>query len=270
MCKNDINKKILLDITKKLPENEISGISFAEGPLNDVIFFIDEIYGGREEKTDASRLSDGTLSCLAIIAAVLSEEEEGMVVIEEIDNGLHPGRAKMLIQQISGIARRKVDVLFTTHNPVLLNTLSKDDLYGVNIVYRENNNGNGKIITLVNIKDMPMLLAGGNHIAHNGDGNQRRQAAERFCKVIRKTLEWEAPWAYYGKQLQEEDLKRICVSFPDAAMRGEGFGDLSIINAYNKYKNETPAISEIRIWSIDSHLQDKYNEKFELPYIRNN
>lgn len=53
-------------------------------------------------------------------------------------------------------------------------------------------------------------------------------------------------------------------------MRGEGFGDLSIINAYNKYKNETPAISEIRIWSIDSHLQDKYNEKFELPYIRNN
>lgn len=162
LCKNDINKKILLDITKKLPENEISGISFAEGPLNDVIFFIDEIYGGREEKTDASRLSDGTLSCLAIIAAVLSEEEEGMVVIEEIDNGLHPGRAKMLIQQISGIARRrKVDVLFTTHNPVLLNTLSKDDLYGVNIVYRENNNGNGKIITLVNIKDMPMLLAGG-------------------------------------------------------------------------------------------------------------
>ncbi len=162
LCKDDINKEILLDIARKLPENEISGISFAEGPLNDVIFFIDEIYGGRKEKTDASRLSDGTLSCLAIVAAVLSEEEEGMVVIEEIDNGLHPGRAKMLIQQISSIARkRKVDVLFTTHNPVLLNTLSKDDLYGVNIVYRENNNGNGKIITLVNIKDMPMLLAGG-------------------------------------------------------------------------------------------------------------
>ncbi len=114
------------------------------------------------------------------------------------------------------------------------------------------------------------IIETGNHIAHNGDGNQRRQAAERFCKVIRKTLEWEAPWAYYGKQLQEEDLQTICGLFPDAAMRGEGFGDLSIINAYNKYKNETPAISEIRIWSIDSHMQDRYNEKFELPYIRNN
>lgn len=160
LCKNDINKKILVDITRKLPENEISGISFAEGPLNDVIFFINEIYGGVEEKIDASRLSDGTLSCLAIIAAVLSEEEGGMVIIEEIDNGLHPGRAKILIQQISDIARkRKIDILFTTHNPVLLNTLNKDDLYGVNIVYRENNNGSGKITTLVNIKDMPMLLA---------------------------------------------------------------------------------------------------------------
>lgn len=113
------------------------------------------------------------------------------------------------------------------------------------------------------------IIETGNHIAHNGSGNQRRQAAEKFCKVIKKTLELEAPWAYYGKQLQEEDLEKICVSFPDAAMKGEGFGDLSIINAYNKYKNETPAINEIRIWSLDSHL-NIYNEKFELPCLRNN
>lgn len=74
------------------------------------------------------------------------------------------------------------------------------------------------------------------------------------------------PGFYYNR----DDLEKICISFPDAAMRGEGFGDLSIINAYNRYKNETPAISEIRIWSLDSHLKDIYIEKFELPCLRNN
>lgn len=52
-------------------------------------------------------------------------------------------------------------------------------------------------------------------------------------------------------------------------MRGEGFGDLSIINAYNKYKNETPAINRIRIWSVDGHLKDIYEETIEPIKLRN-
>ena len=39
-----------------------------------------------------------------------------------------------------------------------------------------------------------------------------------------------------------EDLLEICKDFPDFAMREEGFGDLSIIRVYKKYKSETPAI----------------------------
>ena len=162
LCENPANKKVLLDIMGNLPENEISDISFAEGPLNDVILFLNEVYGGREEKIDASRLSDGTLRCLAIVAALLNEEEGGMIAIEEVDNGIHPGRAKMLIQQISNIARkRKIDVLLTTHNAIMLNALTKTDLYGVNVAYRDKDDGSGKIVTLVKIDDMPSLLANG-------------------------------------------------------------------------------------------------------------
>lgn len=61
----------------------------------------------------------------------------------------------------------------------------------------------------------------------------------------------------------------ICAEFPDAAMRGEGFGDLSIIHSYNRYKEETPAIGEIRIWSLDKHLRNTYHEKIEMTFMRN-
>ena len=113
------------------------------------------------------------------------------------------------------------------------------------------------------------IIETGNHIVHNGDGRQRRKSAEKFCEVIQKTLAGEAPWAYYGKQLTEDDLILICKEFPDAAMREQGFGDLSIIRAYERYKDETPAVGEIRIWSLDEHLKDMYHEKLGMAYIRN-
>lgn len=113
------------------------------------------------------------------------------------------------------------------------------------------------------------IIETGNHIAHCGDGNQRRKTAEKFCKCIEKTVTNEAPWQYYGNQLTAEDLSEICRDFPDFAMREEGFGDLSIIRAYNKYKSETPAIHKIRIWSVDSHLKDIYKETIETVNLRN-
>lgn len=162
LCKDTNNKQLLLDIMSKLPENEIRDISFEEGPLNDVILFLNEVYGTKEERIDSSRLSDGTLRCLAIVAALLNEKEGGMIAIEEVDNGIHPGRAKMLIQQISDIAsERNIDVLVTTHNAVLLNALSKKDLYGVNVAYRNAEDGSGEIMQFTQIDDMPALLANG-------------------------------------------------------------------------------------------------------------
>ncbi|MFR4439115.1 MAG: AAA family ATPase [Hungatella sp.] len=116
---------------RQLPENEITDISFAEGSLNDVILFLKESYGNHADKIDATRLSDGTLRCLAILAALWSEDEHGILVIEEVDNGIHPGRAKKLMETISSVAKkRNLDVLITTHNATMLNALSREDLQG--------------------------------------------------------------------------------------------------------------------------------------------
>ena len=96
------------------------------------------------------------------MAAVLSEKKGGMIVIEEVDNGIHPGRAKTLIQLVSNIAReREVDVIITTHNAILLNALSKENLSGVEIVYRDDEEGDSRFIPLIEINNMPSLLANG-------------------------------------------------------------------------------------------------------------
>lgn len=162
LCKQKEIKNALLDMMRQLPENEITDISFAEGSLNDVILFLTESYGSHADKIDATRLSDGTLRCLAILAALWSENEGGMLVIEEIDNGIHSGRATQLVETISAVARqRNLDVLITTHNATVLNALSKEDLQGVDVVYRETETGASAFISLIDIDKMPQLLAQG-------------------------------------------------------------------------------------------------------------
>ena len=113
------------------------------------------------------------------------------------------------------------------------------------------------------------IIETGNHIAHCGNGSERRESAKRFVECIENTINNNAPWQYYGNQMTTEDLHEICKEFPDVAMRGEGFGDLSIVKAYKKYKNETPAIHKIRIWSVDGHLKDVYDEIVEPINLRN-
>lgn len=162
LCKDENNKRLLLDIMQQLPENKISDITFSEGPLNDVILFLEEKAGEDYKRMDAVRLSDGTLRCLAVVGAVLSEKKGGVIVIEEVDNGIHPGRAKKLIHLLADLARaRGVDVIITTHNAVLLNALSRDELTGVEIVYRDEEEGDGRFIPLIKIDRMPALLADG-------------------------------------------------------------------------------------------------------------
>lgn len=163
MCKDTKKKKLLLEVIREFPENEVKNIGFIETDLGDVIFTISEKYNNHTEQVDARRLSDGTLRCIAIVTKLLVEEENTLVIIEELDNGVHPGRVKHLMEYITRIAQeRKLDIMITTHNATLLNTLSKENLVGVSIVYREKVNGTSKFVSFVDVEHFSeMLISGG-------------------------------------------------------------------------------------------------------------
>lgn len=98
------------------------------------------------------------------------------------------------------------------------------------------------------------IIETGNFIAHISDGNIRRNRASKFSDYLIKTANDEAPWVLYGNKFTEKDLQYIAEHLTFWATRSVGVGDLSIIRNYENYKQSTPGIGRIMIWSLDAHL----------------
>ena len=100
---------------------------------------------------------------------------------------------------------------------------------------------------------MATIIETGNHVAQNGDGNQRRQTAERFVEVVNGAIKHEAPWTIPNPLFSPEDLAEYLVDFPDNAMRKIGLGDLSIVKEF-EHQCKLHSDRRVFIWSIDEHL----------------
>jgi hypothetical protein len=156
------NRIEILQFIQSLPEQEIVNVSFLQEPRGRVMLQLTETFGGIEKNLDASILSDGTLRVLAIATAILSAQEGSLVIIEEIDNGVHPSRARHLLERIQIIAqRRNLQILLSTHNPAMLDALPDRAIPDVLFCYRDVKNGASRIVRLEQIPDYPELISQG-------------------------------------------------------------------------------------------------------------
>jgi hypothetical protein len=101
------------------------------------------------------------------------------------------------------------------------------------------------------ILPLATIIETGNHIAHIADGNLRRNRAQIMAELIKRTVNDQAPWSYYGKEFEREELLEISSNVVQYAVMEIGIGDLSIVQVYKKYKDTALAIASIRIWSLD-------------------
>jgi predicted ATPase len=162
-------EKLESQLTKyvsSLPEDEIERV-WAE-PVGrfqkDAMLYCEEKWGrtGINTTIDARGMSDGTLRFLGILTALLTRPSGSLIVIEEVDNGLHPSRAKLLLETMKEIgSERSIDILVTTHNPALMDELGIEMIPFIQIVHRDPEDGTSKITLLENIKSLPKLLAHG-------------------------------------------------------------------------------------------------------------
>ncbi len=114
-----------------------------------------------EQPVDARGMSDGTLRFIAIVVALLAVAPHSLLLIEEVDNGLHPSRAKELVDMLKDLSRqRQVDVLCTTHNPVLLDELGNKMIPFVSYVTRDEN-GDSHVNLLEEKENLTKLMASG-------------------------------------------------------------------------------------------------------------
>ena len=152
----------VLDFVEALPEQDIVGVDFIPTPRNEVMVQVVETFGGRKRTRDAPVLSDGTLRVLAVAAALLSAPEGSLVVIEEIDNGVHPSRAERLLATIRRVATdRDLSVLLTSHNPALLDALPDEAVPDVVACYRDPEEGDSRLVRLEDLAEYTDLIARG-------------------------------------------------------------------------------------------------------------
>lgn len=149
-----------------LPESDICRIyAEAVGRLqSDAMLYCDERWGeaGEMLTVDARGISDGTLRFLAILTALLTRPEGSLLVIEEVDNGLHPSRARLLLDMLREVGgRRGVDVLATTHNPALLDAMGGEMLPFITVAHRDAHSGHSVLTPLEDIAQLPKLMAQG-------------------------------------------------------------------------------------------------------------
>jgi len=150
----------------RLPERDIRRIYTEPVGLfnSDAMLYAEEQWsvGGEPTTIDARGMSDGTLRFLAILTALLTRPEGSLVLIEEVDNGLHPSRSSLLLSMLTEIGHeRGVDVLVTTHNPALLNAAGTEMIPFVVIAHRDDLSGVSQLTLVEDIETLPKLLAHG-------------------------------------------------------------------------------------------------------------
>lgn len=99
---------------------------------------------------------------------------------------------------------------------------------------------------------MATIIETGNHIGQNGDGRERRDAAERFVEQVRLALAGESPFQPMDF-LEAAQLHQWLTEFPDQASRGSELGDLAIIHDWKRLKALQPQ-RRVYIWSFDNEL----------------
>ena len=159
-------ERILTAYASKLPERDISRV-YAERVgrfQSDAMLYCEESWGKSPSvaTVDARGMSDGTLRFLAILTALLTRPAGSLLVVEEVDNGLHPSRASMLLDMLCTVGKdRGVDVVATTHNPALLDAMGAELLPFITVAHRDATTGDSALTLLEDVHQLPKLLAQG-------------------------------------------------------------------------------------------------------------
>lgn len=151
ICAEATSKEALIEWTRELTPLDVVDMKFPEVSLEGKIQLQLVEAGGREISAESA--SDGTLRFLAFAAALLGTEPARFYFFEEIENGIHPTRAHLLINLLRNTTQHGgIQVVGTTHSPALLNFLDEASLRNASLVYRA-----GAVSKIRSFADIPAL-----------------------------------------------------------------------------------------------------------------
>lgn len=78
----------------------------------------------------ASQVSEGTLLVLGLLAALHGPDRPNLMLLDDLDRGLHPRAQKELIALLRGLleTNQELQVLASTHSPYLLDCMETNEV----------------------------------------------------------------------------------------------------------------------------------------------
>ncbi|MCU0439795.1 MAG: ATP-binding protein [Raineya sp.] len=119
-------KKIEEDLQTCIPEFE--GFVFKEdsGAGNRTYKKVG-LYNHKGENFWSDELSEGVLYFIALLCIIHQPNPPKLLLLEEIEKGIHPRRIKEVVKFLQKLADEKdIQIILTTHSPIVLNELSYD------------------------------------------------------------------------------------------------------------------------------------------------
>ena len=155
------SKPALLEWLKELRPDEVSDLFAIPGAVNDYMAAIKE----GNTVFPAPTISEGTLRFIALAAAFFQPSMPKVLVIEEIEKGLHPSRLRLLLELMRSQSKRTgTQVFATTHSPTLLAWLTEEDRKTTFVCTRDADSGATKMRSLAEIPRFEELIEEGSHI----------------------------------------------------------------------------------------------------------
>lgn len=161
--KKELVEGILSKYLKPLPERDINKVwaeTVGRFGKDAMLYCEEEWIEGQKTIIDSRGMSDGTLRFIAIVTALMTMAEGSLLIVEEVDNGLHPSRVKELIDMLRTLGHEKnIDVLCTTHNPTLLDELGGEMIPYIVYIKRDPITGGSLVKLLEEKPNLAKLMA---------------------------------------------------------------------------------------------------------------
>lgn len=168
----------ITSLVREVADDRIRELVTVKSDLGDVMLALRE--GKRKSDISPAReMSDGLLRFIAIATALLTSNrgldidsratstkdavEPGvLLVIEELENGLHPSQASRVLGLILEASQAlSTSVMVTTHSPALLNAMSGRLNRSVIVCYRDPEDGRSHLVRLPDLPGYAEAMAAG-------------------------------------------------------------------------------------------------------------
>ncbi|MCC6157008.1 MAG: AAA family ATPase [Deltaproteobacteria bacterium] len=138
---------------RELTPREFDGVDVKPGASDDLLFVVKEKGG----TYPADTLSDGTLRFAALAAALFQEPMPSVMAIEEIENGIHPTRLRLMVELLRAMSQES-QVFATTHSPLVLAWLKPEEYKSTFIFKRNEEDGSTQVKALTDLPDFSKII----------------------------------------------------------------------------------------------------------------